>query len=182
MYNKATCTVICKFDMSNPTYIHVLVQEEEKRQKRQEKQKLERERQLQWKAEMEKEHKRKQRELEEAAERRQQAEKKAPPTNGGKGIKDGSGGPLKKGGDDPKKRLEELLVGAINRVKAPAPVAAVPVTVGESGSSEEETSELSGLGGQTNKYVQCTCIERVCVQCTCTCMYGRSPVHELGET
>ena len=125
-----------------------------------ERQKLEKERQLQWKAEVEKEQKRKQRELEEATERRQvelvNANKK-PPTNGGRAGKDrGSGnGVTKKGGDDPKKRLEELLVGAI-KVKAPAPVIGSAVPVRQTGSSEDEAASGPEAGGQSNRYYDCS--------------------------
>ena len=92
---------------------------------------------------MEKEQKRKQRELEEAAERRQ-AEvitNKKPATNGGRAGKErGSGNAvMKKGGDDPKKRLEELLVGAI-KVKAPAPLVGSAVPVRQGGSSDDEVT------------------------------------------
>ena len=118
----------------------------------------ERQRHLQWKADMEKEQKRKQRELEEAAERRQVAEamaaKKAVTTtftttttaNGGKGNgRDVANGNtvVKKGAEDPKKRIQDLLVGTVGKLKA-----TVPLVNAMSTSSEERLVVVDEMSGE----------------------------------
>ena len=109
---------------------------------------------------MEREQKKKQQEL---AERRQVEAVnniKKPATNGGRGDKEGgSGAGGVKKADDPKKRLEDLLIGAMHKVKAPIPLATSnTVPAGGGGASGNEVTAGAGSEGQSNGYVV------VCVQ------------------
>ena len=122
-----------------------------------EKQKQERERQLQWKAEMEREQKKKQQELAEKRQAEVVNNSKKPGTNGSRAGKEGgSGNGMLKKTDDPKKRLEELLIGVMNKVKGPSPLTttALPAGGGDGGETSEDGIELAGpnSGRQSNAY------------------------------
>lgn len=124
-----------------------------------EKQKQERERQLQWKAEMEREQKKKQQELAEKIQAEVVNNNKKLGTNGGRtGKEGGSGNGVLKKTDDPKKRLEDLLIGAVNKMKGPTPLttSALPAGGGgECGWTSEDGHELASpsSGGKANGYV-----------------------------